>query len=157
MFPGTQTQMLGEQMLFHLTAWGPFLFYGFPPFCLLSKIMAKIKTGSARGIFIVPLWPAQPWFPAMLQLLAAKPLILPQSEDLLFLPSSSKKLSLLPQLKLMACLLSGTASEKRAFLKSQPKLSWHPGGHLQDIGIDPQSDDGVNFLLLNRYIQEEHL
>ena len=40
--------------------WGPFFYYGFPPFCLLSKLMAKIRTDSARGIFIVPLRPAQP-------------------------------------------------------------------------------------------------
>ena len=137
--------------------WRPFFSYGFPPFCLLSKVIAKIRTDSARGIFIVPLWPAQPWFLVMLHLLAAKPIILPQSEDLLFLPSSSKKHPLLPQLKLMACLLSGTASERRAFMTRQPKLSWHSGGHLQDISIYPQSDNGVNFLLLNRYIHAEHL
>ena len=120
---GTQTQMLGPQMPFHLTG-GPFFSYGFPSFCLLSKIMAKIRTGSARGIFIVPLWPAQLQFPAMFHLLAAKPIILPQSEDFLFLPSSSKKYPLLPQLRLMACLLSGTTSERIAFLMRQPKLSW---------------------------------
>ena len=105
----------------------------------------------------MPLWPAQPWFPAMLHFLAAKPIMLPQSEDLLFTPSSSKKHPLLPQLKLMAYLLSGTASERRAFLMRQPKLSWHPRGHLQDISIYPQSDDGVNFVFLNRYIYAEHL
>ena len=134
MSPSTQTQMLWPQMM-----------------------TAKIRTDSARGIFIVPLWPDQPSFPAMLHLLAAKPIILPQFGNLSFLPSCSKKHSLLPQLKLMACLITGSASERRALLMKELKPFWQPGGNLKDISIYPQSDDGVNFVLINRYIHAEHL
>ena len=63
------------------------------------------------GIFILPVWPIQPWFPAMLHLLAANPVMLPQSENLLFLHLSNKKHHLLPQMRLMACLLSGCRLE----------------------------------------------
>ena len=61
--------------------WGPFLSYGFPPCCLLNKCLAKIRSDSAMGIFILPVWPTQPWFPEMLHLLAANPVMLPQSEN----------------------------------------------------------------------------
>ena len=94
-------------------SWAPFFLYGFPPFCLLNKLLAKIRSDSARGIFILPVWPTQPWFPAMLHLLAANPVMLLQSENLLFLPFSNKKHRLLPQMRLMACLLSGCRLETR--------------------------------------------
>ena len=97
-------------------SWAPFFSYGFPPFCLLNKLLAKIRSDSAMGIFILPVWPTQPWFSAKLHLLAANPVMLPQSENLLFLPFSDKKHRLLPQMRLMACLLSGCRLETEEFL-----------------------------------------
>ena len=94
-------------------------------------ILAKIRTDSVRLYFYNTPWPTQPWFPAMLHLLAERHIILPQSGDLSFLPSSSRKHPLLPQLRLMACLLSGIASERRAFQMRQSILSCQPGDHLQ--------------------------
>ena len=99
-------------------SWRPFFPYGFPPFCLLNKLLAKIRSDSAMGIFILPVWPTQPWFPAMLHLLASNPVMLLQSEHLLFLPFSNKKHNLLPQMRLMACLLSGCHLYTEEFLKN---------------------------------------
>ena len=104
-------------------SWGPFFTYGFPPFCLLNKLLAKIRSDSAMGIFILPVWPTQSCFPAMFHLLTANPVMLPQSENLLFLPFSNKRHHLLPQMRLMACLLSGCRLDTEEFLNKQPELS----------------------------------
>ena len=137
--------------------WGPFFLYGFSPFCQLNKLLAKIRFDSAKGIFILPVWPTQPWFPAMLHLLAATPAMLPQSENLFFLPSNNKKHHLLPQMRLMACLLSGCRLDTEEFLNKQPELSLLPGKTLPRNSIWHRSNNGVGFVLFGKYIPIEHL
>ena len=137
-------------------SWAPFFLYAFPLFCLLNKLLAKIRSDPAMGIFILPVWPTQPWFPEMLWL-AVNPVMLPQSENLLFLPFSNKKHHLLPQMRLMACLLSGCHSETEEFLNKQPELSLLPGETLPRNSIWHWSDNGVGFVLLGKYIPVEHL
>lgn len=39
-----------------------------PPWELLQKVIYKVRTDNARGILIVPFWPAQPWWPSLLEL-----------------------------------------------------------------------------------------
>ena len=138
-------------------SWAPFFSYGFPPFCLLNKLLAKVRSDSAMGIFILLVWPTQPWFPAMLHLLAANPVMLLQSENLLFLPFSNKKHHLLPQVRLMACLLSGCRLETEEFLSKQPELSLLPGETLPRNSIWHRSNNGVGFVLFGKYIPVEHL
>ena len=111
------------------------------------------------GIFVLPVWPTQPWFPAMLHLLAANPVfkMLPQSENLLFLPFSDKKHRLLPQMRLMACLLSGCRLATEEFLNKQQELSLLPGETPPRNSIWHRSDNGVGFVLFRKYIPVEHL
>ena len=138
-------------------SWGLFFSYGFPPFCLLNKLLAKIRSDSAMGIFILTVWPTQPWFPEMLHLLAANHVMPPQSENLLFLNFTDKKHNLLPQMRLMACPLSGCRLEREEFLNKQPELSLLPGGTLPRNSIWHRSDNGVCFVLFGKYIPVEHL
>ena len=39
--------------------WRFFAFYTFPPFCLISRCLKKIRTDEATGLMIVPYWPTQ--------------------------------------------------------------------------------------------------
>ena len=93
----------------------------------------------------------------MLHLLAANPVRLSQSENLLFLPFSNKTHHLLPQMRLMACLLSGCRLETEEFLNKQPELSLLPGETLPRNGIWRRSDNGVGFVLFGKYIPVEHV
>lgn len=67
---------------------------------------------STPGIFILPLWPTQPWFTRALQMLGATPLLLPQRMDLLRLPNSPSCHPLAKKLRLMALKLSNSLTEK---------------------------------------------
>ena len=49
--------------------WGMVFSNAFPPFAIILPTLRKIIDDSARGILVVPLWPAQPWFPLFSSLL----------------------------------------------------------------------------------------
>ena len=42
--------------------WTNALFYIFPPFSLVGKVLRKILGDKARAILVVPDWPGQPWY-----------------------------------------------------------------------------------------------
>lgn len=46
-------------------SWSVGMIYAFPPFCLITRTLQKIRADLASGILIVPNWPTQPWFPAL--------------------------------------------------------------------------------------------
>ena len=89
-------------------SWTERLFYAFPPFSLITRVLRKIREDKAEGVLVAPLWETQPWFPLLIKMLVAHPLILPQSSNLLYLPYKVKKLHpLRKKLRLIACHLSG--------------------------------------------------
>ncbi|KYQ53564.1 hypothetical protein ALC60_00091, partial [Trachymyrmex zeteki] len=55
--------------------WSKFFFYAFPPFILVAKVLQKIRADEAKGIVVVPFWPAQPWFPLFRSMLESDPLV----------------------------------------------------------------------------------
>ena len=51
---------------FHMS-WKPYLFYAFPPFSLITKVLQKIQEERASGLLLAPKWPknfngGQKWF-----------------------------------------------------------------------------------------------
>ena len=44
-------------------SWSDFKCYGFAPFSLIDRVLQKLLAYKAEGIFILPHWPTQPWFP----------------------------------------------------------------------------------------------
>lgn len=64
-------------------SWGPYYFYAFPPFSLITPCLQKIEEDQSSGVLLVPLWPTQPWFPVLLRSLVDHPSLLPQTRDLL--------------------------------------------------------------------------
>jgi len=60
--------------------------YPFPPFNLISKCLRKISLQGATLWIICPVWPAQAWYPHLLQLLTVNPVLLPSQSNLLLDP-----------------------------------------------------------------------
>ena len=67
-------------------AWTRMFAYLFPPFCLIARCRKKLEIDGVLGLIVVHLWPTQAWWPQLLNLLIATPVILPQHKDLLTLP-----------------------------------------------------------------------
>ncbi|XP_054843545.1 peroxisome biogenesis factor 13 isoform X1 [Eublepharis macularius] len=63
--------------------WSPGLFYAFPPFPLLHKVLSRIRAFRTHCILIAPRWPRQDWFPLLLSLSQGRCLPLPHAPDLL--------------------------------------------------------------------------
>ncbi len=63
--------------------WNSLNFFAFPPFSRISKCLQRITQDQAKGILIIPVWPMQPWFPLVLQLLYSQPWIIGPSPQLL--------------------------------------------------------------------------
>lgn len=99
-------------------SWKIFFFYAFPPFSLILRILQKIIEDKAEGILVVPLWPAQAWFPLFNSLLIEEPLYFPPSRDSL-LSANRIPHPLWPSLTLVAGVLSGGRYHKG---KSQKHL-----------------------------------
>lgn len=88
--------------------WSKLNFYAFPPFCLLPRVLQKIRQEKASGVVVAPLWPTQPFYPVLMKLLSMEPVVLSAGTKLLYLTSHPKKLHpLRKKLKLMLCKVSG--------------------------------------------------
>ena len=54
--------------------WAGWVAYAFPPLPLLQKVVRKARTDRPCLLLIAPKWPAQPWFPELLELAVEDPL-----------------------------------------------------------------------------------
>ena len=79
--------------------------YAFPPFALLSRVLQKWEREQPRLILVAPDWPAQGWYPTLLQCARAK-LPLELGPLSLIQPRSGIPHGNIPMLKLTAWLLS---------------------------------------------------
>ncbi|CAG2215350.1 unnamed protein product [Mytilus edulis] len=69
--------------------WDGMFAYAFPPFRFLSQVLRKISAEQGLIILIAPAWPKQAWFPDLLHLSCARPLVLPVRHNLLSQDKSS--------------------------------------------------------------------
>ena len=58
-----------------LQSWDSLQVYAFPPFAMISQVLAKVRTSQNLELeLIAPFWPQHPWFPELLELLILPPL-----------------------------------------------------------------------------------
>lgn len=67
-------------------SWQKIDFYAFPPFCLVTKVLQKIKSDKAEGIIVVPYWPSQPWYPMYQKMITSREIIFEPNKSLLHSP-----------------------------------------------------------------------
>jgi hypothetical protein len=98
--------------------------YANPPWILMPRVLTKIRRDKASVLLIAPVWPSQPWYPTLLQMLVDQPWLLPQREDL-FLPGflGNQPPVNAPQWQVAAWPLSGDNMKQKAFQATLPPLS----------------------------------
>lgn len=64
--------------------------YGYinPPFSLTGRVVRKICQDQAEWVLVAPVWPTQPWFNRVQEILVDHPVILPVTDNLLTLPGT---------------------------------------------------------------------
>ena len=95
-----------------LQSWDGLQAYAFPPFAIIPRVLTKLWESRGTELTLVaPHWAQHPWFPDLLQLSLAPPVILPDRLDLLLLPRSRLRYPGLHRLRLHAWRLSGGSPE----------------------------------------------
>ena len=112
-------------------SWSNMGCYIFPPFSLISHILAKVCREKAVAILIAPVWPLQDWYPVLLHSLVQLPVLMPQWEDLLVRPHNQELHPLRFKKRLAAWVVSGNPSQTREFLLKLPTLSVQAGQQVQ--------------------------
>ena len=133
-------------------SWGPYYFYAFPPFSLITLCLQKIEEDQSSGVLLVPLWSTQPWFPVLLQSLVDCPCFLLQPRNLLTQPHSTTPHPLGKTLKLLACQVSSKASSRETFQMQLHQLSCSPGLLTPISSTNHMSHSGSNFVVDSKVI-----
>ena len=127
-------------------SWNGRFVYIFPPFSLLNRCLQKLEKDQALALLVAPIWPTQVWWPRLLRLLVATPLLLPQHKDLLSLPHSGAQHPLRNQMSLMACLLSGNTMKQEEYRSQLLDYSCHLGEGVPRNNIQGTSKSGQHFV-----------
>ena len=95
-----------------LQRWVGLQAYAFPPWSIIPRVLAKLCVSQGTELtLIAPYWPQRAWFPDLLHLSLAPPVVLPLRRDLLRLSRSHCLYQGLHRLRLHAWRLSGASQE----------------------------------------------
>ena len=65
------------------TQWTNLKGYAFPPFALIGRCLRKLRQEGSAVVLVAPVWSSQTWYPWLLEVLTAYPVLLPTQRDLL--------------------------------------------------------------------------
>ncbi|XP_065177287.1 uncharacterized protein LOC135807202 [Sycon ciliatum] len=111
-------------------SWADQCLYAFPPFALLPRVLHKVRQSpGCRVLLVAPVWDAQPWYPLLLHLLVACPVLLPGHPALLTSPlDQPHPMVLVGHLQLAGWLISPDPMRRQAFHQALLPSSWDHGG-----------------------------
>jgi len=104
--------------------WSAFYFYAFPPFILILKVLRKIITDKARGVIVVPWWPAQPWFLLFNRLITDRPIKFEPNINMLSSPFRDVH-PVWNRISLVAAKLSGRPFYSKGYHRQRWPQHWH--------------------------------
>ena len=120
---------------FHMS-WQHHLFYAFPPFSRITRVLQKSQEEKAAGLLFVPKWPTQPRWPKLMQMLIQLLIQLSRDRDTLFLSSSPQEPHPLhKKLCLILCNLSGDTAMAKAIRQQLPESWNNPGGQVLESNM----------------------
>ena len=98
--------------------------YAFPPFSLIAPVLKRVSQDKADLVLVAPVWQAQPWWPALLNVLIQNPVMIPNSKHLLRNPASPLRVHpMYPRLHLAVFHLSGNSTKQKGFQRTLPEYS----------------------------------
>ena len=127
--------------------WSNEIFYSFPPFAIISKFLSKIEEEMATGVLIVSLLTTQSWFTQLLRLLIHEPLLLPKSSTSLYFAYRRKIMPTLPNVALIACLVSGNCTKIKAFQIKLQRQSYSHSDQTLNVKMTHTGNNGYSFVL----------
>ena len=105
--------------------WAHLKGYANPPWNLIGKVLSQVRAQKARLVLVTPLWKAQPWYPALLNMTTQTPILLPNRKDLFQPTHWSNKPDIYP--RLVAWTISGRDTEAKEFQAMLQNYYWPHG------------------------------
>ena len=133
--------------------------YLFPPFNLIGRALTKIQTDLVKyACLIVPAWPAQVWYPQVLQMLVKYPVLLPMEQDLLLnTDQNPHPLVLEGRMYLAAWPISGRPMLCKVFQSELQNCSYNPGEQIPTRLTTQPGLSGVAGVIKDKCIPFQHL
>ena len=128
--------------------------YAFPPFSLIGRCLARVRSEKITLLLVTPVWQTQPWYPQCLRMSVAPPVLLPVSRDLLMSVSTPMSHPLLENnsLSLAAWLVSGETAQIEDFQTGLPPFCSHPGAKELTLVTTAPGKNGVAGVVNGRLI-----
>lgn len=111
---------------FSLTWNNKALYYIFPPFSLICRILQKLEEDKATTILVAPIWPTQVWWPNLIQMIKGNCYLLPKA-NILHLVHKPEQKHPLTKMRLAVFYISGKHCECREFRETLKRSSSTPG------------------------------
>lgn len=105
--------------------WNAELGWANPPFALIGRTLQKVEFEQSTIVLLAPLWFGQPWFPALVRLMAVPPVLIPNRPHLFQHPLAPQGAN--PTWVTAAWLISGDPSWRKDMRKKQSSLFSQPG------------------------------
>ena len=126
--------------------------YLFPPIPVLHKVLSKFlaeKVG--HGLLVCPLWPSQPWFPTVLELLIASPFLIPTGavmDENNRIPKFSR---------LLACPIGSSPQMQRVYREGLPSVDYVVSNVKHSLDTRNIGDNSIIGSIENRVITVKSL
>jgi len=98
-----------------------------PPYAVIGRLLSKVQDEQLEITLLCPLWPAQPWWPIMIALMADWPIIVPPDFNMLMTKSPNGKLYATPKWSTVLVRLSGKRSKSAAWRQTLSLLCSRSG------------------------------
>ena len=105
--------------------WSQLKGYANPPWNLIGKVLSQVRAQKARLVLVTPLWKAQPWYPAILNMTTQIPILMRNRHGLIQPTHPSNKPDIYPHL--VAWTISGKDTEPKEFQAMLQNCYWPHG------------------------------
>ena len=129
---------------FSLT-WTNDVFYMFPPFSLIGRILQKVQEEGTEAVIVAPIWITQSWWPSLLSLICGKCYQVQRARQHLYLPHDPDREYPIKKMNLGVFYISGRNSKTGESNKEQETSFCNPGGMVQSKNTMCTSTSGLNF------------
>ena len=124
--------------------WADKLFFIFPPFSLLGRVLQKVHSDRTEAVLVAPIWPTQAWWPSLLTLIAGQCFRLPNVQKILYLPQDPERRYHLKKMNLAVFRLSGGSCGRKEFPGKRGTLSSNHGELQQKPNMMASLADGLS-------------
>jgi hypothetical protein len=127
--------------------------YAFPPFCLIPKVLEKIRKELSEIVLIAPAWHTQAFYPMLLEMTIEHPVLLPPQRDLLLSPQGHyHPLVLNKSLRLVAWKISRRPDKCKAFLRKLPSYGSLHGEQVRSQLTTAAGENGLAGVVCDKLI-----